>query len=127
MLFGGDFGIMPRLIARAAIAFGVVLALSACSDPYDPGQRALGGGAIGAGAGAAIGGLAGGWHGAAVGALAGGAIGAVGGAVTTPRPPPPAYYSPPPPPGSISHRGIRRAIELALDGGRSVPRLAIRG
>jgi hypothetical protein len=94
---GGDFGIMPRLIARAGIAFGVVLALSACSDPYDPGQRALGGGAIGAGAGAAIGGLAGGWHGAAVGALAGGAIGAVGGAVTTPRPPPPAYYSPPPP------------------------------
>ena len=54
------------------LAFGVVLALSACSDPYDPGQRALGGGAIGAGAGAAIGGLAGGWHGAAVGALAGG-------------------------------------------------------
>ena len=27
----------------------------------------------------------------------------------------------------ISHRGIRRAIELALDGGRLVPRLAIRG
>ena len=49
MLFGGDFRIMPRLIARAAIAFGVVLALSACSDPYDPGQRALGGGAIGGG------------------------------------------------------------------------------
>jgi hypothetical protein len=96
---------MPRLIARAAVAFGVVLALSACSDPYDPGQRALGGGAIGAGAGAAIGGLAGGWHGAAVGALAGGAIGAVGGAVTTPRPPPPAYYSPPPPPGSYQSPG----------------------
>jgi hypothetical protein len=40
--------------------FGVGLALSACTNPYDPGQRALGGGAIGAGAGAAIGGLAGG-------------------------------------------------------------------
>ena len=82
-------------IRRAATAFVVLLALSACSNPYDPGQRALGGGAIGAGAGAAIGGLAGGWQGAAVGALAGGAVGAVTGAATTPRPPPPAYYAPP--------------------------------
>ena len=63
------------LIGRPAAAFGLLLALSACSNPYDPGQRALGGGAIGA--------------------LAGGAVGAVTGAVTTPRPPPPAYYSPP--------------------------------
>jgi hypothetical protein len=82
-------------IRRATAAFVVLLALSACSNPYDPGQRALGGGAIGAGAGAAIGGLAGGWQGAAIGALAGGAVGAVTGAVTTPRPPLPAYYSPP--------------------------------
>jgi hypothetical protein len=85
---------MPRLITRAAAAFSVLLARSACTNPYDPGQRALGGGAIGAGAGAAIGGLAGGWHGAGIGALAGGALGAVTGAVTTPHPPP-AYYSPP--------------------------------
>ena len=98
---------MPRLITRATAAFGVVLALSACTDPYDPGQRALGGGAIGAGAGAAIGGLAGGWHGAAIGALAGGAVGAVGGAVTTPRPPPPRIIRRP-------HRpAIRRATEPA--------------
>ena len=76
-----------------AMSCGIALALSACSNPYDPGQRALGGAAIGAGAGAAIGGLAGGWHGAAIGALAGGALGAVTGAVTTPHPPPRAYSS----------------------------------
>ncbi len=87
---------MPRQMGRYVTAFGLLLALSACTNPYDPGQRALGGGAIGAGAGAAIGGLAGGWHGAAIGALAGGAVGAVTGAVTTPRPPQPAYYSPAP-------------------------------
>ena len=60
--------------------------LSACTDPYDPGQRAVGGGLLGAGAGAAIGGLAGGGRGAAAGALIGGAVGAVGGAATTPQP-----------------------------------------
>ena len=65
-------------ISRTAAAFTMLLALAACSNPYDPGQRALGGAAIGAGAGAAIGGLAGGWHGAAIGALAGGAVGAHG-------------------------------------------------
>jgi hypothetical protein len=69
--------------------FGAIaLALSslvACTDPYNPGQRAVGGGLLGAGAGAAIGGLAGGGTGAAAGALIGGAAGAVGGAATTPR------------------------------------------
>ncbi len=89
---------MPRQLTRAVAALGVALALSACTDPYDPGQRALAGGAIGAGAGAAIGGAAAGWHGAAIGALAGGAVGAVTGAVTTPHPPPPRYSPPPPPP-----------------------------
>ncbi len=84
-----------RNIWPAAAALSALLALSACTDPYDPAQRALGGGAIGAGTGAAIGGLAGGWYGAGIGALAGGAVGAVTGAVTTPRPPPPAYYAPP--------------------------------
>src|ERR1700733_1390683 len=94
----GDW-IMRRSIAPIAAALGTVLALSACTDPYDPGQRAVGGGLLGAGAGAAIGGLAGGGRGAAAGALIGGAVGAVGGAATTPqRPPPPGYYSPPPPP-----------------------------
>jgi hypothetical protein len=64
---------------------GIVLGLSACTNPYDPGQRAIGGGLLGAGTGAAIGGLAGGGRGAATGALIGGAVGAVGGAATTPQ------------------------------------------
>jgi hypothetical protein len=69
---------------------------AACTDPYDPGQRALAGGLIGAGSGAAIGAVAAGGTRAAAGALIGGAVGAVGGAVTTPhRQPPPAYYSAP--------------------------------
>ena len=89
---------MERFVATRAVALGLLLALAACTDPYDPAQRAIGGGLIGAGTGAAIGGLAGGGSGAAAGALIGGAVGAVGGVVTTPRPPPPAYYSPPPPP-----------------------------
>ena len=75
----------------AAVMVAAVLGLSACADPYDPGQRAVGGGLVGAGAGAAIGGLAGGGRGAAAGALIGGAIGAVGGAASTPRPPPTGY------------------------------------
>jgi hypothetical protein len=93
----GDQDIMQRSIAPIAAAIGLTLALSACTDPYDPGQRAIGGGLLGAGTGAAIGGIAGGGRGAATGALIGGAVGAVGGAVTTPQRPPPAYYAPPPP------------------------------
>ena len=77
---------MPRCIGLLAAVCAVLLVLSACSNPYDPGQRALGGAGIGAGAGALIGGLA------------GGAVGAVTGAVTTPRPPQAAYYAPPPRP-----------------------------
>ena len=67
------------------------LGVSACTNPYDPGQRAVGGGLLGAGAGAALGGIAGGGRGAAIGALAGGALGAAGGAVTTPSAPQPYY------------------------------------
>lgn len=63
------------------------LGLSACTNPYDPGQRAVGGGLLGAGTGAAVGGIARGGRGAAIGALAGGALGAAGGAVTTPSRP----------------------------------------
>ena len=44
---------MRRSIAFAA-AVVMVLALSACTNPYDPGQRAVGGGLLGAGTGAAI-------------------------------------------------------------------------
>ena len=73
-----------RLIAPSALGVGLVLGLSSCSNPYDPGQRALGGGLIGAGAGAAIGAAAGGGTGAAIGAATGGAVGAITGAATTP-------------------------------------------
>jgi hypothetical protein len=83
---------MRRIIVSASIGLGALLSLAAC-NPYDPGQRALGGAALGAGTGAAIGGLAGGGRGAATGALVGGAVGAVGGVATTPQPaPPPGYY-----------------------------------
>jgi hypothetical protein len=86
----------PHLVPCAAVLC-IALGLSACTDPYDPGQRAVGGGLLGAGAGAAIGGAAGGGRGAVAGALIGGAVGAVGGVATTPQPPPPSYYAPPPP------------------------------
>ncbi len=71
----------------AVAALGLTVGLGACSDPYDPGQRAVGGGLIGAGTGAAVGALAGGGRGAAIGALAGGALGAGAGAATTPQRP----------------------------------------
>src|SRR4051794_41892482 len=94
-------GIMTKsLIAPGAIA--LLLGLAACTNPYDPGQRAVGGGLLGAGAGAALGAAAGGGRGAAIGAAAGGAPGAVTRAATTPPPPghypPPRPHPPPPPP-----------------------------
>ena len=91
-----------RSIASGAVGAGLILALAGCTNPYDPAQRAVGGGLLGAGAGAAIGGAVGGGHGAAVGAAIGGATGALTGVATTPPPPPPppaAYYGPPPAPG----------------------------
>jgi len=75
---------MFRKTITTVAAVGLALSLAAC-DPYSPGQRAVGGGLLGAGAGAAIGGLAGGGTGAGIGALAGGGLGAVGGAATTPN------------------------------------------
>jgi uncharacterized membrane protein len=96
-----ELATMRRHLAAPALAITAALALSACTDPYDPGQRAAGGALLGAGTGAAIGGIAGGGRGALAGGLIGGAVGAVGGAATTPqRPPPPpsGYYPPPPPP-----------------------------
>nr|WP_294565207.1 hypothetical protein [uncultured Rhodopila sp.] len=56
------------------------LALAGCG--YSPGDRAVSGGLLGAGTGAAVGAIAGGNVGTA--ALIGGAIGGVGGAVTSP-------------------------------------------
>jgi hypothetical protein len=91
--------VKKRSIATGVLGAGMILALASCTDPYDPAQRAVGGGLIGAGTGAAIGGAAGGGAGAAIGAATGGALGAVTGVVTTPPPPPPpGYYAPPPPP-----------------------------
>ncbi len=105
---------MSKFNAPVAAALGLALALSGCTDPYDPGQRAVGGGLLGAGTGAAIGGIAGGGRGAGIGALVGGAVGAVGGAATTPTPPPPSYgYAPPPPPpGYYPQAGYSPAARL---------------
>ncbi|UFN48055.1 hypothetical protein LPC08_18860 [Roseomonas sp. OT10] len=91
---------LRRMLRPAALGL-LFLGLAGCSNPYDPGQRAVGGGLLGAGAGAAIAGATDGNVGA--GALIGGAIGAIGGAATTPRRPdyygygygygpPPGYY-----------------------------------
>ncbi|HEY2133413.1 MAG TPA: hypothetical protein VGH36_10615 [Acetobacteraceae bacterium] len=85
---------MRRTMLAILAAISLTGNLAACSNPYDPGQRAVGGGLIGAAAGAGIGGLAGGGRGAVAGGLIGGAVGALGGAATTPTPPPP-----PPAPG----------------------------
>jgi hypothetical protein len=82
----------PRA-APCMIAMGLVLGLSACTNPYDPVQRFVGGGLIGAGSGAAIGAAAAGGHGAALGAAVGGAVGAVTGLLTTPPPPAYGYYN----------------------------------
>jgi hypothetical protein len=84
---------VKSLLLSGALAGGLALGLSACTDPYDPGQRALGGAAIGAASGAAIGAAAAGGGGAATGALVGGAVGAVAEVATTP--PPPDYGYPP--------------------------------
>ena len=87
--------------ARAVAALGLGFLLSGCIyaapppppvygyNPYDPAQRAVAGGLVGVGAGAALGGIAGGGRGAAIGALAGGALGAAAGASSAPEPP---YY-----------------------------------
>ena len=83
-------------IIPGVVATGLILGLSACTNPYDPVQRFVGGGLIGAGSGAAIGAAAAGGHGAALGAAVGGAVGAVTGLITTP--PPPAYH------GDYNHR-----------------------
>jgi hypothetical protein len=50
------------------IGAGLLLATTAFADPYNPADRAIGGGLVGAGTGAAIGAIAGGGHGAGIGA-----------------------------------------------------------
>lgn len=72
---------MQRKFLTAIVVAGVALGLAGCG--YQPGTRALSGGAIGAGTGAVIGAATGG--NAATGALIGGAVGALGGALTSPN------------------------------------------
>jgi hypothetical protein len=76
-----------QIFPGVVVVVGLALSLSACTNPYDPAQRAIGGGLIGAGSGAAIGAAAAGGHGAALGAAVGGAVGVLGGLITTPPPP----------------------------------------
>jgi hypothetical protein len=75
----------------AVMAAGLIVSAAASADPYNPADRAIGGGLLGAGTGAIIGVIAGGGHGAGVGAAVGGGLGAVAGAASTP-PRPRAYY-----------------------------------
>lgn len=69
---------MKKILALAVVG----LALGACNSP---GERAVGGGLIGAGAGALLGGAVAGSRGVAAGAIIGGLSGAVIGAGTTPE------------------------------------------
>lgn len=72
---------MTRKLALNALAGTLLLALAACG--YTPGSRAVSGGLLGAGGGAALGAVTG--VGAGTGALVGGGAGALGGALTSPR------------------------------------------
>jgi hypothetical protein len=74
-----------RKLALPLVLAAALLGTTACTNPYDPGQRAAGGALIGAGSGAALGAIFGGGRGAAIGAITGGAVGAATGVVTTPR------------------------------------------
>jgi Prokaryotic membrane lipoprotein lipid attachment site. len=79
---------MKKLLIVAAAG----LLLAGCSE-YSQSDRAVGGGLIGAGAGAAVGGLAtNSAGGAVVGGVLGGAAGAIIGAETTPRACTQRYY-----------------------------------
>ena len=68
-------------ILRLALIGCVALGLTACGNT--PGSRAVSGGLLGAGGGAALGSVTG--VGAGTGALVGGGAGALGGALTAPR------------------------------------------
>lgn len=69
--------------SRAALAALAVTGFAMAGCGYTPGERALSGGVIGAGAGAAVSGVSGGNIG--TGAAVGAAGGAIAGAATTPR------------------------------------------
>jgi hypothetical protein len=72
---------MLRIMQVGLLMAGLATTVAACGE--EPGTRAVTGGLIGAGAGAALGAATGG--NAGTGALIGGGVGAVGGAVTAPR------------------------------------------
>ena len=76
----GAFDVTRSFTGLALIA-AIIVSLAGCGR--DPGTRAVSGGLIGAGGGAALGAATGG--NAGTGALIGGVVGAVGGAATTPR------------------------------------------
>jgi hypothetical protein len=78
--------------AVSVIGAGLMFATTAWADPYNPAERAIGGGLLGAGTGAAIGAIAGGGRGAALGAAVGGGVGAAVGVATTPPPPRHRYH-----------------------------------
>jgi hypothetical protein len=86
----GDMGKQSTI--AGAMCAGLLLATTAFADPYNPAERALGGGLVGAGTGALIGAIAGGGHGAGIGAAVGGGVGAIAGAATTPPRPHHHYY-----------------------------------
>ena len=65
---------------RVFLAVAVLVSLAGCG--YTPGERAVSGGLLGAGAGAGVSALTGGSVG--TGALIGGGVGAAGGALTAP-------------------------------------------
>jgi hypothetical protein len=81
-----------RLSIASVIGAGLMLTTTAIADPYNPAERALGGGLVGAGTGAVIGAIAGGGRGAGIGAAVGGGVGAIAGAATTPPRPHHRYY-----------------------------------
>src|SRR2546430_16305634 len=79
---------MRRLsIVANVIGAGLMLAAAAHADPYNPGERALGGGLLGAGTGAVIGAIAGGGRGAGIGAAGRGGARPRARAATPPGPP----------------------------------------
>ncbi len=72
---------MARLMRATVVLAGLAVSVVACGET--PGTRAVTGGLLGAGGGAAVGAATGG--NAGTGALIGGGVGAIGGAVTAPR------------------------------------------
>ena len=76
---------MKYRLRLVAVLMLVLLGAGGCTNDYNPGQRAVGGGLLGAGAGAGLGALFGGGRGAAIGGLTGAAVGAGTGYITTPQ------------------------------------------